>query len=146
VSDEREHSSFHEFCRQDQDYQIAVYDSQLAEDWLEAHFYHSFVKRIRQEVGGPFACMLSFCTEALCIFGDISSDKVITLGQSLANLSNFPVMVRRRNDDPSKYMWVIQFLQCIDFHKALVQNACHSWRQWQLVPKLYGPRSGSFSK
>jgi hypothetical protein len=107
VNDEREYPSVHESCKQDQDYQIAVYDSQCAEDWLEAHYYDSSVKCIRQEVGGPFACMLSFCTEAFCIFGDISSNKVTTLGQSLADLSNFPVMIRRRNEDPSKYMWVI---------------------------------------
>ena len=82
---------------------LSVHDSGPADDWLNQHYEHDLLVDLRANgFGGPVASMLSVDTQALTIFGSMSS-KMIEIADMLAQLSGFPVIIRPVTEDPSTY-------------------------------------------
>jgi len=80
---------------------VLVWDSQLADTWIDKNYDHTLLVQIRKrKIGGPIASMLSVNLPALAIFG-MMSVSLIKVAEALANLSGFPVMVRPLNAYPS---------------------------------------------
>jgi hypothetical protein len=79
---------------------LSVYDSDFADTWIDVHYDHALLVKLRQQgVGGPVAMMLSVESEALAIFGETSA-RLVHLADELADISGFPVVVRPLGDDP----------------------------------------------
>ena len=82
---------------------VSVYDSNLADSWIDNNFDHQFLTLLSDKgIGGPIASMLSFELPALAIFGAMSL-QLIQMANELAELSAFPVIVRPLEEDPSLY-------------------------------------------
>ena len=82
---------------------VSVSDSNLADDWVNKHYDHALLVRIRdKEIRGPFPSMLSVSSAALAIFGVISVS-LIRVAEELADFSGFPVIVRPLEEDPSQF-------------------------------------------
>jgi hypothetical protein len=80
---------------------IALYDSHVADAWINANYDHECVVSLREHhVGGPVASMLSLESPALSIFGPISAS-LVDMACDLADVSGFPVIIRPHNEDPS---------------------------------------------
>jgi hypothetical protein len=80
---------------------FSIHDSAQADDWLNDHYEHECLVNLRaNDIGGPVASMLSVDTQALTIFGSISS-QIIEMASDLAKLSGFPVVIRPAMEDPS---------------------------------------------
>jgi hypothetical protein len=104
-------------------YSTKVYDSFLADNWLENNYYrwHTILAKADFElepdadstfrpltaatgshVAGPVACMLAYNNAALCLFGDASSDIIVGMARELADVSAFPVIIRPFENYPSE--------------------------------------------
>lgn len=80
---------------------LSVYDSDLADAWIDKHYNHELLVLLRKaNIGGPIASMLSVQSEALVIFGSMTTH-LIRMGNELSELSGFPVIMRPFEDDPS---------------------------------------------
>ena len=80
---------------------FSVYDSNLADDWVNCYYDHECLVNLRaNKIGGPIPSMLSVNAPALAIFGSMSP-KMIELADELAKLSSFPVIIRPATEDPS---------------------------------------------
>jgi len=80
-----------------------VWDSNLADDWLDENYDHMLLALIRKrKIGGPIPLMLSVNSAALAIFGTMSVH-LIRVAEELANFSGFPVIVRPLEEDPSPF-------------------------------------------
>lgn len=78
-----------------------MYDSDLADAWIDKHYNHELLVLLRKaNIGGPIASMLSVQSEALVIFGSMTTH-LIRMGNELSELSGFPVIMRPFEDDPS---------------------------------------------
>ena len=80
---------------------FSTHDSVLADNWLNLHYEHECLMKLRaNDIGGPIASMLSVDAPALTIFGPMST-QIIELASRLAELSDFPVIIRPASEDPS---------------------------------------------
>jgi hypothetical protein len=94
------HSTFSSLRNAAQNFALDVYDSLVADQWIEKNYSHPSVECLLvHNIQGPIACMLRFNEAALCIFGEISV-KTLKLAQDLADISHFPVLVRPHTDCP----------------------------------------------
>ncbi|KAJ7628763.1 hypothetical protein FB45DRAFT_919186 [Roridomyces roridus] len=79
----------------------SIHRSIHAEDWIEKHFDSGLLDSIRDAgLGGPIATMVSPEMPGLAVFGTVLDQETLQLAQTLADSSNFPVMVRPVEDDP----------------------------------------------
>jgi hypothetical protein len=76
------------------EFMAEVYDSLAADEWIEDN-REALMKdfQVMQNIRGPIACMLSYESAALCIFGSIS-DTIIAFAKKLADSSGFPVIIQ----------------------------------------------------
>jgi hypothetical protein len=82
---------------------LSVYDSALADAWVIQNYDDKFLINLRaKKIGGPVASMLSVDVQALTIFGSMSP-QIIKTADELAQLSQFPVIIRPATEDPSVY-------------------------------------------
>jgi hypothetical protein len=103
----------------------SVHDSEVAYNWLQRHCNHEFLEHLRKSnIGGPVASMLSVDAPALTIFAPMSS-QTIKLGDGLAQLSGFPVMIRPKAEDPSAYFRYVDWLS--GSHGRISDDSQASW-------------------
>jgi hypothetical protein len=78
----------------------------MADAWINANYDHKCVVTLREHnIGGPVASMLSVASAALVIFGAVSV-ALLQMAEELADVSNFPVIIRPLAEDPSsRFRW-----------------------------------------
>jgi hypothetical protein len=82
---------------------LSVYDSALADQWINKHHNDEFIVNLRaKKIGGPVASMLSVDVQALTIFGTMTP-RLVKIAEKLAELSAFPVVIRPAMEDPAVY-------------------------------------------
>ncbi|KAJ7030828.1 hypothetical protein C8F04DRAFT_714100 [Mycena alexandri] len=80
---------------------LSAHHSTEAEAWVEDHYDDQVFASARSAgLRGPIAVMLSPDVPALAIFGSILDESVLSMGETLADISGFAVMVRPIDDDP----------------------------------------------
>jgi len=86
---------------------LSVWDSDLAEAWVDENYDQPLLVRIRKRhIGGPIPSMLSADSPALTIFGKMSVS-LIRVAEKLANFSGFPVIVKSPEEHPSQFRWEV---------------------------------------
>ncbi|KAJ7677627.1 hypothetical protein B0H17DRAFT_111002 [Mycena rosella] len=80
---------------------VSTHRPTQAEAWVEDHYDDPLLESARSVgLGGPIAVMLSPEVPALAIFGSILDDGVLHIARTLADVSQFAVMVRPIADNP----------------------------------------------
>ena len=86
---------------------LSVWDSDLVDAWVDENYDQPLLVLIRKRhIGGPIPSMLSVDSPALTICGQMSVS-LIRVAEKLANLSDFPVIMRSPEEDPSQLRWKV---------------------------------------
>ncbi|CAA7265378.1 unnamed protein product [Cyclocybe aegerita] len=81
---------------------LSVWDSDLAETWIEKNYDRALLVRLRKSgAEGPFPSMLTLESAALTVFATLSGPLIRT-AEELAKISGFPVIVRPLEEYPSR--------------------------------------------